>query len=80
MLPFQIILKNNNDIKRSDIENSPLDGTVQSGQSAITLYVVCRVIMGFEQKLSKKSYFHSISKMTRPTGHFGILLSAKLAV
>ena len=51
-----------------------------SGQSAITMYVVCRVIMGFEQKLSKKSCFHSISKMTRPTSHFGILLSAKLAV
>ena len=33
-------------------------------------YVVCGGIMGFEQKLSKKSYFNSISKITRPTSHF----------
>ena len=30
--------KNNNIIKRFYIENSPLDGTVQSGQSAIMQY------------------------------------------
>ena len=53
-LPFHNKLENNNNIKRFDMESSPLDGTVQSRQPAITLYVVCSVIMGFEQKLSKK--------------------------
>ena len=52
-LPFNTKLKNNNNIKRIDIENSPLDGSVESGQSPIALYVVCKVIMGFEQKRSK---------------------------
>ena len=33
---------------------------------------VCRVIIGFKQKLSKKAYVNSISKITRPAGHFWI--------
>ena len=33
--------------------------------------------MGFEQKLSKKIYFNSIYKITRPTSQFQILPSAK---
>ena len=52
--------KNNNIIKRFYRENSPLDGAVQSGQSAI--YVVCRVIKGFEQKLSKKYILIQLTK------------------
>ena len=37
---------------------------------SICHYVVRTVIMGFEQKHSKKIYFNSIYKITRPTGQF----------
>ena len=33
--------------------------------------------MGFEQNLSKKIYFNSINKITRPTSQFLIFPSAK---
>ena len=42
--------------------------------------VVCRVTIGFEQKLSKKVYFNSLCTITRQPSHFWILPSAKLAV
>ena len=66
----------NNIIKRFYRENSPLDGAVQSGQSAI--YVVCRVIKGFWAKTFEKIYFNSAYKITRPTSRFWILPSAKI--
>ena len=42
--------------------------------------MVYRVMMGFQQKRSKKSYFNSISRITRPASHFWILRSAKIAM
>ena len=71
--------KNENNIKCFYIENSPRirrDCSVRS----FCCYVVCRVIMGFEQKLSKKFYFKSLCKITCQPSHFWILPSAKLAV
>ena len=53
--------KISNIIKRFYLENSPLEGTVQSGQSAIMQYVR-RVMMGFEQKLSKKNILIQFTK------------------
>ena len=71
--------KNENNIKRFSIENSLCirrDCSVRS----FWCYVVCRVTMGFEQKLSKKVYFNSLCTITRQPSHFWILPSAKLAV
>ena len=61
--------KNENNIKRFSIENSPCirrDCSVRS----FCCYVVCRVTMGFEQKLSKKVYFNSLFTITRQPSHF----------
>ena len=54
--------KNNNNIKRLAGEEFIIrrDCSVRS----ICHYVVCRVIMGLEPKLSKKPYFNSVSKIT----------------